>query len=241
MSPISDPITTINWPFLKQEVEQDPDNVRELALSCPICYELMSNSPDHSKYLPYHEPHILPCGHIIGQSCLEKLCTTWKADNPDTYYYPCPVCKTKMRDHWACSHRVQGRRIPSSRAEYAYIPPVLSQGGVMPPRCTRCTVSDVLDDLASYGRLLDSEVRLGPDQSIAFRVYIPGKLFECHSHPDRIEGEIYGLRRNLEIPSDLESIWSHAKQLLQIQSARFWFEMDVGAFEFAISVFELYP
>ncbi|KAL4725885.1 hypothetical protein ACLX1H_006559 [Fusarium chlamydosporum] len=131
MSPISDPITTINWPFLKQEVEQDPDNVRELAFSCPICYELMSNSSGHN-------------------------------------------------------------------------------------------------DLASYGRLLDSEVRLGPDQSIAFRVYNP-------------EGEIYGLRRNLEIPSDLESIWSHAKQLLQIQSARFWFEMDVGAFEFAISVFELYP
>jgi hypothetical protein len=110
----------------------------------------------------------------------------------------------------------------------------------MPPRCTRCTITAVLDDLACYdGRLSEIDARLRPHQSLAFRLRNTAKGFEFHSHPAAVPGESYGATRDLEIPSDLVTMWQCTKKLWQIQSTKFWFELDLGELEFAVSVFQV--
>ncbi|RGP79268.1 hypothetical protein FLONG3_2609 [Fusarium longipes] len=268
------PITSIYWPWLKLLLEEDSDNVRELELACPICTEPMSTcssrqeKPPHEARTPCeklpHEARILPCGHMLGRSCLEKHVKKWKSDHPNTRfnrrrhrhaqkYYPCPICEARLYHHWQCGHDLASRCIPP-RNKYSEFPPVLSEGGSQTPgRCTKCTIDDAISDVECQGRSFAKDLglvhvnaliqitkdRSRPGLGLAYRLFDAAKVEIQYAVPEAIVMETFRTLPDLEIPSDVMSVWECYKKLWQMQNAKFWFSIDMSELELVMSVVDI--
>ncbi|KAJ4141685.1 hypothetical protein NW768_000901 [Fusarium equiseti] len=228
----TEPITSTNWPTLVKEVEEDPDNKRDLRLTCDICFELMATSPGQNLSNLCHEAFILPCGHMFGQSCIEE----WmKSAQRRRYVYSCPACRAKMKRHSKCGHPIRGRCIPPSRDEYSNVSPLMSEGSKQLSRCTRCLTTGAIEVLKDF--IGDLGVELEPGQTANFRLVSPDASQQFIL--PYTKGKEYHVDRNLDLPEQVRRGWTRVQNRLIAEGERFWFEMDIGRWELVVSVMDV--
>ncbi|CAG7559247.1 unnamed protein product [Fusarium equiseti] len=228
----TDPITSTNWPTLIKEVKEDPDNKRDLRLTCDICFELMATSPGQNLGNLCHEAFILPCGHMFGQSCIEE----WmKGARRRHYKYSCPACRATMKQHSKCGHPIRGRCIPPSRDEYPNVSSVRSEGGGQLSRCTRCVATGAIKLLKKL--VGNHHVELEPGQTANLRLVSPDASQQFIL--PYIKGKEYRVDRNIDLPEHMHSVWARVQNRLNTEGEKSWFEMDIGRWELVLSVMDV--
>ncbi|KAF4968423.1 hypothetical protein FSARC_4220 [Fusarium sarcochroum] len=239
-----DPITDTYWPVFKQAAEADVDKVRPIQLTCIICQELMTTSPSEPNHYgtrgSSHAAWIMPCGHIFGRNCLAEWLK--HAKEPGRKYHKCPVCSTKLHHHPDCGHSSVGRMIPDTVGTYSQIPPLLSAGGIVAPKCGRCEIKRALDQIAKYTKIYGTpKPELQQDQCVGFSLCIEDLAETRTTYPVPLPGATCRRVRDLEIPGEFLAVWNIIKQTLALKATRFFYDVDLGAFELAISVYESVP
>ncbi|KAI8689963.1 hypothetical protein NCS56_00260400 [Fusarium sp. Ph1] len=71
-----DQINESYWPVLRKIFERDPSGMDRLNLECMICDLSMSVKADEQGENNNglgHRAVILPCGHLVGTSCMHKF------------------------------------------------------------------------------------------------------------------------------------------------------------------------
>ncbi|KAJ3537264.1 hypothetical protein NM208_g6387 [Fusarium decemcellulare] len=123
------------WPHLRQTLVKNPSNFDRLDLPCSICFETMVVHPNQDGH-DGHGPCILPCGHMLGSSCLTNIL---KYNTQARRGICCPTCRGKLK-HRACGHVFEGLAMPTSVEGLEDIPLTISEGGRLSKRCIDCTV-----------------------------------------------------------------------------------------------------
>lgn len=139
------------WPELKRHLE-DPSSSRPPDVRCTACMEPLRIRGIKQNIIDADtasEPCcVLPCGHLIGKSCLElhigsyrRLShDSWARDGCDVPSCPsCPLCRMDLlfRDckdvHW-------GRLLPADENDdFDFdVPALLKSAEDMPKQCHRC-------------------------------------------------------------------------------------------------------
>ncbi|KAJ4250173.1 hypothetical protein NW762_011988 [Fusarium torreyae] len=231
------PITDTYWPTFKQAVEDNHEGDSSVELTCGICLETMDirhpvNFPDHPAD---HLARILPCGHIIGSTCLYQMLEGIKTD-----YYQCPTCKTKFHDHPKCGHPMRGQLLPAEASEYSKVPPILSAGGRIPANCAHCESDCLTKELGSYRNIygtneLANELAIGDDECLAFYLLAvgyrdPDKLAKSNGMDHKI--------RHVDPPEDMLAVWKIYHQSLAPKASMFWYEYDLTTLSYEGGVFK---
>ncbi|KAF5021286.1 hypothetical protein F66182_6684 [Fusarium sp. NRRL 66182] len=236
-----EPITETWWPRFREAVEADIFKRRPIQLACSICQELIttnSSEPSHSNVDgTSHAAVIIPCGHIVGLSCLIRWLV--HSNRPERNYSRCPACNAKCFHHPRCGHRCMGRMLPGNPGKYSTIPPVLSAGGVVAPECSKCEAKLLLRQLCKYAKIYPTLIPApGRDQYIGFGLLINGIAAVYTPPPLDKQGVDYRRTSDVVINSGLSTVWNINKQIMALKASRFWYEIDLTALEFTISIFQ---
>ncbi|KAF4445919.1 hypothetical protein F53441_10390 [Fusarium austroafricanum] len=131
------------WPNIKDMIERGEADLAFLDLDCAICGDQMEIEPSGRKNDASnlgHAAHILPCGHIIGLSCLHEA---WNYASENFIDILCPDCKTNV-DYSACGHTCYGMPVPPSMDKLDSLPPLITDGGKIADYCRSCLINDML-------------------------------------------------------------------------------------------------
>lgn len=148
-------ITDTYWPNLKKALLEDL-SVRDcLDLECAICYDRITiHDEDHTtEHLDIvgettHEPCVLPCGHVLGLSCLKKMSIN---DLEERKASQCPCCRFSLH-HQGCTHHVAKTAIFWSDLDKMRL--TIPEGGELKTDCMECTLDSLGQGLAELVELL---------------------------------------------------------------------------------------
>ncbi|RGP71570.1 hypothetical protein FSPOR_3276 [Fusarium sporotrichioides] len=230
------PNTTTFWPYIKQEVERDVLNLQTHALPCVLCTELMLSRPGQTQ----HRPWILPCGHMLGYSCLEIL-TRGKSFFHKNLDLACPVCRDYL-PLYECGHRAIGMQAPLDKESFSRVPPVLLEGGLAAANCGLCEGKLALEQLRAVADLDPPDLRRGKRMNLSI-------LAEPSSFDIVYQADRYGLvnrsddevwyqetMENEEIPKTVRDLWEDYVKAWSEQAQQLWFSPDPGLFSLRASV-----
>ncbi|KAL6355899.1 hypothetical protein LRP88_09482 [Fusarium phalaenopsidis] len=97
MSPI---ITETFWPALRAQLFHPDSTIADCAINCTICYEKVELQNKIAAHESDHTAVVLPCGHILGSSCLRF----WSESLLERSTPPsCPSCRITTI-HARCRH-----------------------------------------------------------------------------------------------------------------------------------------
>jgi hypothetical protein len=158
-----DVIDTVFWPDIKTAIRQSSGKV-DVELSCAICWvslnyhsEVASDRSSCPCLTDGGGEHavILPCGHVIGNKCLNKMTAT-----SEHGVQRCPLCRFDMS--YRCGHRITRQYCApdlTSVAEASLIgargplidsilsvPATIPEGAELPGRCFGCAFQDFHDE-----------------------------------------------------------------------------------------------
>ncbi|KAF5533657.1 hypothetical protein FMEXI_11733 [Fusarium mexicanum] len=233
------PITDIYWPAFKKAVESDPQKLRPIDLTCTICTEHMSTQGSGSGSIHWiqkvgrkisHDAQILPCGHMVGASCLMDWLDSQSERFRGREFYSCPVCNTEIMYHPECGHVCHGQRIPQLVANYSNVPLVLSEGGFIHARCTSCEIQHTFSEMTQYTGIYKWEdevesthqyITLGfVDQRTGGFMYLDGSADPKRPLCERV--------RRLRTPEELKTIWEAYRKVWVLKFKTFWISHDLS-------------
>ncbi|KAF5640513.1 hypothetical protein F52700_3664 [Fusarium sp. NRRL 52700] len=231
------PITDIYWPAFKKAVEDDPQKLRPIDLTCTICTEQMSTqgSGSHSiHWIPRqnrkisHEAQILPCGHMVGGCCLMNWLDSQSERFGDREFYSCPVCSTAIMYHPECGHVCHGQRIPHLIANYSSVPLILGEGGFIHARCSACEIQHAFSEVDQYTAIYKWEDEVESTHqyiSIGFLDQRPGGFLYMDGSRDPKRPFCECVRR-LRTPEELKTIWEAYRKVWELKFKTFWISHD---------------
>ncbi|KAF5538798.1 hypothetical protein FNAPI_10991 [Fusarium napiforme] len=233
------PITDIYWPSFKKAVENDPQQLRPIDLTCTICTEQMSTQgsgrgsihwiPKQGRQIS-HDAQILPCGHMVGGCCFMNWLHSQFERFRGREYYSCPVCNTKIMNHPECEHLCHGQRIPHLIANYSKVPLVLSEGGFIHARCAGCEIQHTFSEMTKYTGIYkwDDEVESTEQYiTLGFLDERPGGFLYMDGSKDPKRPLCDRVRR-LRTPEELKTIWEAYRQVWVLKFKTFWISHDLS-------------
>ena len=185
---VPEPVTETYWPKLRKILESKFIDRTNLDLQCVICYDTMTTrAEDHvseevGRYGPCtHQACVLPCGHMIGLSCMARM----KLNNYEEEKASlCPCCRFILH-HDECLHHTA--TIKFAEDKWRGIPQTVPEGGEVQDTCTDCILNMMLTGLAYL-----AEAAVG-DESRPFR---PG--VRMSSHMGYVDYQMTFMREKLE-------------------------------------------
>ncbi|RBA11020.1 hypothetical protein FPRO05_14289 [Fusarium proliferatum] len=231
------PITDIYWPAFKKAVEDDPQQLRPIDLACTICTEQMSTQGSGSGSIHWipktgrrisHDAQILPCGHMVGGSCLMNWLDRQSEQFRGRESYSCPVCNTAIMYHPECGHLCHGQRIPHLVADYSKVPLVLSEGGFIYARCAGCEIQYTFSEMTQYTGIYKWEDEVESTQqyiSLGFLDPRPGGFLYMDGSRDPNRPICERVRR-LQTPEELKTIWEAYRKVWVLKFKTFWISHD---------------
>ncbi|KAK0717666.1 hypothetical protein B0T26DRAFT_675943 [Lasiosphaeria miniovina] len=137
------------WPLLKRHLSREPGAALPDVPGCLLCKKPLAlpnmlNVHNGGRCVRSWEETaaVLPCGHMMGQGCLDKLYQQYPATQ-DGKAAQCPVCNTSLafRCRDLCPHAVAPVVVDVShtvRHALEHVPPTLEEGGQVPMACNSC-------------------------------------------------------------------------------------------------------
>ncbi|KAM0232823.1 hypothetical protein ACHAPO_007649 [Fusarium lateritium] len=132
------------WPPLRTALLSGELKPEDLKIDCAICLErctvLGREVKEHGLT---HTAVILPCGHILGHSCINKhLWHLLKKEGKAR----CPFCREKFH-HTECGHICSVYSIPLDEELTKTIPEILGRGGSISTKCHECWLRGLAENL----------------------------------------------------------------------------------------------
>ncbi|GKT99624.1 hypothetical protein FLAG1_01098 [Fusarium langsethiae] len=224
------------WPGVKQEVGRDELNLQTHALPCVSCTEPMLSRPGQMQ----HRPWILPCGHMLGYSCLERL-TRGKCFSDENIDLVCPVC-LDYPPLYECGHRAIGMQAPLDKESLSRVPPVLSEGGLAAKNCGLCEGKLALEQLRAVADLDPPGLRRGKRMNLSILaepssldiVYQAGR----YQVVNRSDNEVWyqETMEDKEIPKTVRDLWEDYIKAWSEQAQQLWLSPDPSLFSLRASV-----
>ncbi|KAF5709776.1 hypothetical protein FMUND_9885 [Fusarium mundagurra] len=231
------PITEIYWPSFKKAVENDPQQLRPIDLTCTICTEQMSTQGSGSGSIHWipkqgrrisHDAQILPCGHMVGGCCFMNWLDSQSERFQGREFYSCPVCNTEIMYHPECGHVCHGQRIPHLIANYSKVPLVLSEGGFIHARCAGCEIQHTFSEMTQYTGIYKWEDEVESTHqyiTLGFLDQRPGGFLYMDGSKDPKRPFCERVRR-LRTPEELKAIWEAYRQVWVLKFKTFWISHD---------------
>lgn len=241
--PIS--ITDTFWPDFKQEVEMDKCDIRPHELECPICLEQMISSPEQVQDVQIdvkvsHHPWILPCGHMLGSSCIH----TWFEGKPafkENTTLACPVCHDPLPRH-ECGHQPLGLLAPFEKSSFSRIPLVTTQGGLAATNCGFCEGKLALEQLHAVAATDPPKLKRKECMNLSIKanpslqdIVRKGKGYEVVGRDDNEAKD----QRKIEcedVPTIVSNLWEAYVESWERQATQLWFHVDPSLFLLHASV-----
>ncbi|KAF5965734.1 hypothetical protein FCOIX_12811 [Fusarium coicis] len=233
------PITDIYWPSFKKAVENDPQQLRPIDLTCTICTEQMSTQgsgrgsihwiPKQGRQIS-HNAQILPCGHMVGGCCFMNWLESQFERFQGREFYSCPVCNTEIMNHPECGHLCHGQRIPHLIANYSNVPLVLSEGGFIHARCAGCEIQHTFSEMTQYTGIYKWEDEVESTNqyiTLGFLDELPGGFLYMDGSKDPKRPLCDRVRR-LRTPEELKTIWEAYRQVWVLKFKTFWISHDLS-------------
>lgn len=160
-------ITDTYWPTIKKTLMEDPSARECLDIECAICWEPITvRDDDHATEDldmfggTTHEACVLPCGHILGLSCMKKMSVNDWEEAKDSH---CPYCRFSLH-HERCMHHVAKPVIDWNNLDRMSL--TIPEGGELKTDCMVCTLDSMGHSLAQAVELLhpdsfDNEMKIG--------------------------------------------------------------------------------
>ncbi|KAI8679712.1 hypothetical protein NCS57_00249700 [Fusarium keratoplasticum] len=197
-----DQINELYWPVLRKILEKDPSGMDRLNLECMICNLPMSIKADkngENKNGFGHRALILPCGHLVGTSCMHEF-NVYRLQNG--LHFTCPLHCEPLH-HPECGCFLFCWHMPDKVEDFDGKPFCRAEGMPVTPKCGSCTLKDVgrcLTTLTSifepkfFGELISFQVvyqvqvldfiwgRLAGDERKCVAIDIPDSMHDlCRS------------------------------------------------------------
>nr|RBR00973.1 hypothetical protein FVER53263_05625 [Fusarium verticillioides] len=233
------PITDIYWPSFKKAVENDPQQLRPIDLTCTICTEQMSTQGSGSGSIHWipkqgrqisHDAQILPCGHMVGGCCFMNWLESQFERFQGREFYSCPVCNTQIMNHPECGHLCHGQRIPHLISNYFKVPLVLSEGGFIHARCAGCEIQHTFSEMTQYTGIYKWEDEVESTNqyiTLGFFDERPGGFLYMGGSKDPKRPLCDRVRR-LRTPEELKAIWEAYRQVWVLKFKTFWISHDLS-------------
>ncbi|KAF4452638.1 hypothetical protein FALBO_16144 [Fusarium albosuccineum] len=207
-------ITETFWPVLRDTLLRDPQGMGRLDLNCAVCNRRMVLNDEN-----YHDPVILPCGHMIGKDCLIRRVVNGPIVNAP---FDCPLCHISLR-HPLCGHSHDGFQLPSCVDCFEDVPPTVPEGGgQLAPSCPECYIVSFLKGLESLWDSLNmNQLGLPANQFIGFTA---DDGYDTYCTVDSTNVKV----GRIDIPQEMARIVAEATEQFNERSEDVWLTGYVG-------------
>ncbi|KAI1193008.1 hypothetical protein F5X97DRAFT_339463 [Nemania serpens] len=122
----------------------------EHKLRVPACVSASHDPPD-LEGPGFEGLTILPCGHYLGSTCLERWLGESEWSSSDSCA-ACPLCRLKLR--YPCGHYLAPRELNPIHTRRHQVPLTLPEGGEIPENCPDCHYFEIMDGIDNLRNLL---------------------------------------------------------------------------------------
>ncbi|KAG8665426.1 hypothetical protein FPOAC2_10498 [Fusarium poae] len=235
-------ITNTFWPSFRKAVENDEANIRPYALKCGLCTELMLTQPSQDRYYR-HCPWILPCGHMLGYSCLQDMAGDIWGFFDKNKNLACPACNADVPVH-GCGCKAMGMRAPLVKEFFSTVPPIRSECGLTATACGICEGKSALQKLRSDAALDPPILERGQRMNLSIRVE-PSSLGIVYQddhyrlvNPCDNQALNQKTMKGGEVPEIVRDRWETFTKAWSEQAQWLWFFPNSGFFTLCASIEE---
>ncbi|KAL6925306.1 hypothetical protein ACHAPO_009007 [Fusarium lateritium] len=199
------------WPSFKQEVESDERNIRPHALQCFLCAERLFTQPGQVRY-DGHYPWIIPCGHMLGYSCLQNMAHDILGFFDKNLDLSCPICHAAVPLQ-GCGCKAMGMQAPLDKEFFSTVPPVSAECGLTATSCGICEGKSVLQELREVAALDPPIFKRGETMNLSLVVEPSGLGIVYQKdhyqlvNPGGNRARRQKMMMDWEIPKDVRDLW----------------------------------
>ncbi|KAK4450958.1 hypothetical protein QBC34DRAFT_401915 [Podospora aff. communis PSN243] len=126
---------------------------------CPCSLGIPGLFPHPDVDVELEEAAVLPCGHMFGAACFQEYA---RAAREKGTIPSCPKCRFVLQfTDSSCRHLIpmavlSGEKTPKDLVRW--VPATIPEGNIVPPRCSHCRASRVLNAYNEISDVLSTEI-----------------------------------------------------------------------------------